>query len=128
MQLEVGASLRRVSYDESWSASSGIRIVEKEVAPCSMWDLRALRSPLMRAQKPRSQAVREMRGFLRFYVGLERPEFWLDCRGKAGDREFRGDLVQQILVGLEIADRSGHRSARYVDAVDVGVILREVFF
>jgi len=28
-----------------------------------MWDLRALRSPLMRAQKPRSQAVREMRGF-----------------------------------------------------------------
>ena len=29
-----------------------------------MWDLGALRSPLMRAQKPRSQAVREMRGFL----------------------------------------------------------------
>ena len=30
-----------------------------------MWDLRALRSPLMRAKKPRSQAVHEMRGFLR---------------------------------------------------------------
>ena len=29
-----------------------------------MWDLRALRSPLMRAKKPRSQAVHEMRGFL----------------------------------------------------------------
>ena len=29
-----------------------------------MWDLRALRSPLMRAEKPRNQAVLEMRGFL----------------------------------------------------------------
>src|SRR5271165_3401789 len=30
-----------------------------------MWDLRALRSPFMRAKKPRSVAVHEMRGFLR---------------------------------------------------------------
>src|SRR5271166_5569275 len=29
-----------------------------------MWDLRALRSPFMRAKKPRSVAVHEMRGFL----------------------------------------------------------------
>src|SRR5208282_424880 len=34
-------------------------------APCSRWDLKALRSPLMRAKKPRSQVVHEMRGFLR---------------------------------------------------------------
>ena len=29
-----------------------------------MWDLRALRSPLMRAKEPRSQAVHEMRGLM----------------------------------------------------------------
>ncbi len=50
MQLEVGASLRRLSYDESRSASSGLRIVETEVAPCSMWDFRATLSPRMRAK------------------------------------------------------------------------------
>ncbi len=39
----------------------GLRIVEKEVAPCSMRDLGALRSPPLRAKGPRSQAVHEMR-------------------------------------------------------------------
>jgi hypothetical protein len=50
MQLEVGASLRRLSYDESRGVSSGLRIGEKEVAPCSMWNLSALLSPGMRAK------------------------------------------------------------------------------
>jgi hypothetical protein len=35
IQLEVGASLQHLSYDESWSAGSGLRIVEKDVALCS---------------------------------------------------------------------------------------------
>ena len=33
-----------------------------------MWDLGALRSPLMRAKKHRNQAVPEMRGFLSVYA------------------------------------------------------------
>ena len=65
MQLEVGASLRRLSYDESQSASSGLLIVETELAQYSMWDFRAILSPRMRAKKPRNYAALEMRGFLR---------------------------------------------------------------
>ena len=38
---------------------------QKEVAPCSMRDLGAVRSPHMRAKKPGNQAVLKMRGFLR---------------------------------------------------------------
>jgi len=47
MQREVGASLRRLSFDESRSAGSGLQTVEKEVEPCSIWNLKALLSPLM---------------------------------------------------------------------------------
>src|SRR5271165_2169800 len=36
-----------------------------------LWDLRALRSPFMRAKKPRSVAVHEMRGFLRVNSGKD---------------------------------------------------------
>ena len=43
----------------------GLRIVETEVATCSIGDLRTLLSPHMRAKKPRNHAVLEMRGFLR---------------------------------------------------------------
>ena len=42
MQLEVGASLRQLSYYESQSASSGPLIVETELAQYSMWDFRAV--------------------------------------------------------------------------------------
>ena len=54
MQLEVGISRRRLSYDESRSARLGLRIVETEVATCSIGDLRTLLSPHMRAKKPRN--------------------------------------------------------------------------
>src|ERR1700684_2929698 len=37
---------------------------QKEVAPCSMRDLGAVRSPHMRAKKPGNQPVLKMRGFL----------------------------------------------------------------
>jgi hypothetical protein len=56
MQLEVGISRRRLSYDESRSARLGLRIVETEVATCSIGDLRTLLSPHMRAKKPRNHA------------------------------------------------------------------------
>jgi hypothetical protein len=65
MQLEVGISRRRLSYGESRSARLRLRIVETEVATCSIGDLRTLLSPHMRAKKPRNHAVLEMRGFLR---------------------------------------------------------------
>ncbi len=55
-----------------------------------MWDVRALRSPLMRAKNPRRQVVHEMRGFLRagtYYIG-------------------RGETIGSISESIRVADRA----------------------
>ena len=77
-----------------------------------MWDLRALRSPLMRAKKPRSQAVHEMRGFLRkvstrivddignLLVEINRNEWKVAPPPQTWDRNYSDDA-------LEVRDGAG---------------------
>src|ERR1700691_4989982 len=56
---------------------------QKEVAPCSMRDLGAVRSPHMRAKKPGNQPVLKMRGFLRA------------SRPSVQERVVRGELIAE---------------------------------
>ena len=50
MQSKVGELPQRLSHNDCWITSSALRIAEKEVAACLMWDRRALRSALVRAK------------------------------------------------------------------------------
>ncbi len=55
------------------SPEARVRRSELSIAPCSMWDLSALHSPLMRAKRPRNQAVLKIRGFLRCSTCVDIP-------------------------------------------------------